>query len=215
MTPTANDEVAARYDRSDSVFIWTEEAMNIQSLYRCCFSILLIAFASISVLGQSDADLEQRVFNLGILRTGRSNNKNDRKGVDAKALLAQVQEDFSKLQVANNELAEASEKREELDLHFAATTLKEIQLRAERLMENLTQSKVKRIEIGQILSDKKQLKNLIMSLDTAVGEFAHNRVFFEASPDDEKLAKKALKDLDQIIGITAQLSRAIETERDP
>ena len=201
--------------------LWTEGAMNIQSLYRCCFSILLIAFASISVLGQSDPDLEQRVFNLGILRTGRSNNKNDRKEVDAKALLdaktllAQVQEDFSKLQVANNELAEASEKSEELDLHFAATTLKEIQLRAERLMENLTQSKVKRIEIGQILSDKKQLKHLIVSLDTAVGEFAHNRVFFEASPDDEKLAKKALKDLDQIIGITAQLRRAIETERDP
>ncbi len=184
--------------------------MNIESVYRCCFSILLIAFASISVFGQSDPDLEQRVFNLGILRTGRSNNKNDRKQVDSKALLAQVQEDFSKLQVANNELAEANEKSQELDLSLAETSLKEIQTRAERLMENLTQSKVRRNETGQIPSEKKQLKEMIVNLDTVVGEFAHNRVFFEASPDDEKLAKKALKDLDLIIRSTAQLLRAIE-----
>ena len=184
--------------------------MNIESVYRCCFSILLIAFASISVFGQSDPDLEQRVFNLGILRTGRSNNKNDRKQVDSKALLAQVQEDFSKLQVANNELAEANEKSQELDLSLAETSLKEIQTRAERLMENLTQSKVRRNETGQIPSEKKQLKEMIVNLDTVVGEFAHNRVFFEASPDDEKLARKALKDLDLIIRSTAQLLRAIE-----
>jgi hypothetical protein len=184
--------------------------MNIESVYRCCFSILLIAFASISVFGQSDPDLEQRVFNLGILRTGRSNNKNDRKQLDSKALLAQVQEDFSKLQVANNELAEANEKSQELDLSLAETSLKEIQTRAERLMENLTQSKVRRNETGQIPSEKKQLKEMIVNLDTVVGEFAHNRVFFEASPDDEKLARKALKDLDLIIRSTAQLLRAIE-----
>ena len=55
-----------------------------------------------------------------------------------------------------------------------------------------------------------QLKDLIVSLDTVVGEFAHNRVFFEASSDDEKLAKKALNDLDQIIQITAKLLKGVQ-----
>jgi hypothetical protein len=184
--------------------------MHLKTRYFLCLSIVLIVFSSIPVLAQSDADLEQRIFNLGILRTGKSTNKSGKKRLDPKLLLAQVQEDFSKLQVANNQLAEANEKPQELDLSFARTILIEMQTRAERLMENLTEAKAKRKEVTQFPGDRKQLKELIVSLDTVVGEFAHNRVFFEASPDDEKLAKKALNDLDQIIQITAKLLTGVE-----
>ena len=83
--------------------------MHLKTTYFLCLSIALIAFSSIPALAQSDADLEQRVFNLGILRTGKSNNKSGKKRVDPKVVLAQVQEDFSKLQMANNQLAEANE----------------------------------------------------------------------------------------------------------
>jgi len=91
-----------------------------------------------------------------------------------------------------------------------ASTLIEMQTRAERLMENLTETKAKRDEVTQFPLDRKQLQDLIVSLDNVVGEFAHNRVFFEASADDEKLAKKALNDLDQIIQITAKLIKGVE-----
>jgi hypothetical protein len=184
--------------------------MHLKTTYFLCLSIALIAFSSIPALAQSDADLEQRVFNLGILRTGKSNNKSGKKRVDPKVLLAQVQDDFSKLQMANNQLAEANEKPQELDLSLAKTTLDEMQTRAERLMENLTEAKANRNEVTQFPNNRKQLKDLIVSLDTVVGEFAHNRVFFEASRDDEKLAKKALSDLDQIIQITAKLVKGVE-----
>lgn len=184
--------------------------MLLKTTYFLCLSIALIAFSSTPALAQSDADLEQRVFNLGILRTGKSNNKSGKKRIDPKVLLAQVQEDFSKLQMANNRLAEANEKSQELDLSLARTTLDEMQTRAERLMENLTEAKANRNEVTQFPNNRKQLKDLIVSLDTVVGEFAHNRVFFEASSDDEKLAKKALNDLDQIIQITAKLLKGVE-----
>ena len=184
--------------------------MHLKTTYFLCLSIALIGFSSTPAAAQSNADLEQRIFNLGILRTGKSNNKSGKKRVDPKVVLAQVQDDFRKLQVANNQLAEANEKIQQLDLSFAKTTLKEMQTCAESLMENLTEVKTKRIEVTQFPSDMKQLKESIVNLDYIVGEFAHNRVFFEASPDDEKLAKKALNDLDQIIQITAKLLKGVE-----
>jgi hypothetical protein len=184
--------------------------MHLKTTCFLCLSIALIPFTSTPALAQADADLERRIFNLGILRTGKSTNKSGKKRVDPKVILAQVQDDFSKLQVANNQLAEANEKLEELDLSFARTTLDEMQTRAERLMENLTEAKAHRNEVTQFPSNRKQLKDLIVSLDTVVGEFAHNRVFFEASPDDEKLAKKALKDLDQMIQIIARLLKGVQ-----
>jgi hypothetical protein len=170
--------------------------------------VILLVSSCYKALGQiDDRDLEKRIFNLGLLRTGKS-PKTKR---DSKALLAEVQEDFTKLQAANNELAEANEKDTALDLDFAEASVKEMRTRAERLMENLTETKLKKYEASSFPTDKNELKISISKLDTVVGEFAHNPVFKEASPDDDKLAKKALKDLDQIIQLTYQILKGIET----
>jgi hypothetical protein len=172
---------------------------------------MLIVSCSYQTFAQvEDPDLEKRIFNLGILRKGKSENRTGPKR-DPKVLLAEVQDDFTKLQLANNELAEANEKSQSLDLQSVEKSAKEIRFRAERLMENLTESKLKTAEVSTFPADQSQLKNLIASLDTVVGEFSHNPVFKEASPDDEKLAKKALKDLDQIIQTTVQLLKGLET----
>lgn len=157
-----------------------------------------------------DSDLDQRIFNLGILRTGKSSSKSGKKRGDPKALLTQVQEDFTKLQVTNNELAEANEKSQPLDIDFVVKTILEIQTRADRLMENLTESKPMKNEAQSIPASREQLKALITKLDNVVGEFAHNPVFKEASQDDEKLAKKALQDLDQIIQLASEISKGAE-----
>ena len=168
--------------------------------------ILLVASCYETFAQVEDRELETRIFNLGLLRTGKS-PKTKR---DPKALLAEVQDDFTKLQVANNELAEANEKNTALDLQFAEASVKEMRTRAERLMENLTETKLKKYEASTFPADKNELKISISQLDIVVGEFAHNPVFKEASSDDDKLAKKALKDLDQIIQLTYQLLKGIE-----
>ena len=185
--------------------------MNTKTVFSLMGLFILFVSTTYQTKAQmDDRDLEKRIFNLGILRTGKSANKNATKR-DPKLVLAEVQDDFTKLQVANNELAEVNEKSQNLDLEFVEKSVKEIRFRAERLMENLTESKSKTKENTADPIDRSKLSLLISSLDSVVAEFAHNKVFKEASSDDEKLAKKALKDLDQIIQLTLQLLKGIET----
>lgn len=160
----------------------------------------------------SDADLENRVFNLGILRAGKSNSKSAKKNVDPKGLLAQVQEDFTAIQVTNNELAEVLERKDPLDLNVVAKSVTEIRMRAVRLMENLTESKMKNREQTQAqnAATPSELKDRLQALDKLIVEFTHNRVFKEESADDAKLAKQALTDLDQIIKVSNGILASIE-----
>ena len=160
----------------------------------------------------NDADLENRVFNLGILRTGKSKSKSARKNVDPKVLFAQVQEDFTAIQVTNNELAEGLEKKDPLDLELVAKSVTEIRTRAVRLMENLTESKVTNREGSQPpnAATSAELKERLVGLDKLIVDFTHNRVFKEESPDDEKLARKALLDLDQIIKMSTDILARVE-----
>lgn len=160
----------------------------------------------------NDADLENRVFNLGILRTGKSKSKSARKNVDPKVLFAQVQEDFTAIQVTNNQLAEGLEKKDPLDLELVAGSVTEIRTRAVRLMENLTESKVRNTQGSQLpnTATSAELKERLLALDKLIVEFTHNRVFKEESPDDEKLAKKALLDLDQIIKMSTDILAGVE-----
>lgn len=176
---------------------------------------LLIIFqvSQVIIYAQSnDADLERRIFNLGILRTGKSNSKTTKKRIDSKVLLAQVQEDFTKLQETNNGLAESIENSGKLDSEVIGKAIAEILFRAKRLQENLTESKPSNPDIkpAEIFSDLSQLKLLLDTLDNTIVEFAHNRVFKEASAEDEQLAVKALSDLDKIVYLSTQISKSLE-----
>lgn len=160
----------------------------------------------------NDADLEQRIFNLGILRTGKSNSKTTKKRIDPKLLLAQVQEDFTKLQETNNALMESIEKSGKIEPEVIAKSITEILFRAKRLQENLTESKPTNPDVkpAEIPTDLTQVKGLLETLDNTIAEFAHNRVFKEASAEDEQLAVKALSDLDKIVYLSAQISKGLQ-----
>jgi hypothetical protein len=169
--------------------------------------------SGVNVFAQGhDADLENRVFNLGILRAGRSNSKSAKENVDPKVLFTQVQEDFTAIHVTNNELAEVLERKDPLDLNVVAKPVTEICMRAARLMENLTESKMKNREQTQAqnAASPTELKDRLQALDKLIVEFTHNRVFKEESAEDEKLAKPALIDLDQIIKVSNGLLAGIE-----
>jgi hypothetical protein len=177
--------------------------------------VAVIVTASPQLFGQAnDRELEQRVFNLGILRTGKSNSKSAKQRADPKILLAQVQEDFTGIQVTNNKLAEATEHESTLDLELVKKAITEIHTRAERLMGNLTESKIKNSEphSTDMASDRAELKESLSMLDKLIVEFAHNRVFKEASADDDKLAAKALGDLEQIIKVSARILKNVDSK---
>lgn len=174
--------------------------------------VLFVSIATCTdVVGQTnDADLENRVFNLGILRKGKSSSKSKTK-TDPKVLFNQVQEDFTAIQVTNNELAEELAKKDPPALGTVEKSVTEIHMRAVRLMENLTESKVKNREQSQTESaGTLELKDRLLDLDKLIVEFTHNRVFKEESADDDKLAKKALTDLDQIIKVSSGILASIK-----
>ena len=183
-------------------------------LVRYALGLLVIFQGSQMIIHaqSNDADLEQRIFNLGILRTGKSNSKTTKKRIDPKVLLAQVQEDFTKLQETNNALAESIEKSGKLKSEVIAKAITEILFHAKRLQENLTESKPSNPDIkpAEILTELTQLKPVLDTLDNTIVEFAHNRVFKEASAEDEQLAVKALSDLDKIVYLSTQISRSLE-----
>jgi hypothetical protein len=93
-----------------------------------------------------------------------------------------------------------------------AKPVTEICMRAARLMENLTESKMKNREQTQAqdAASPTELKDRLQALDKLIVEFTHNRVFKEESAEDEKLAKPALIDLDQIIKVSNGLLAGIE-----
>ena len=175
-------------------------------------SLILLGSSTISVYGQvGDAELEQRIFNLGILRTGKSSSKSKSK-TDPKLLLAQVQKDFTDIQVTNNDLAERLERMTTLDLDVVAKAVTELNQSAIRLMDNLTESKtkIKEPDPATLATTHNTLKEQLAKLDDLIVEFTHNRVFKEASPEDDKLAAKALADLDQVILMSGRILKGIE-----
>lgn len=180
--------------------------------YALCIMLIFQVSQMIVHAQSNEADLEQRIFNLGILRTGKSNSKTTKKRIDPKVRLAQVQEDFNKLQETNNALAESIEKSGKLKVEDTAKAMIEILFRAKRLQENLTESKPTNPDIkpAEIHTDLTQVKGLLDTLDNTIVEFAHNRVFKEASAEDDKLAVKALSDLDKIVYLSTQISKSLE-----
>ena len=157
-----------------------------------------------------ERDLSERSLNLSLLRTGKSSNKSSKKAKssdDPKKVLAQVQEDFTRIQLIDNELVEAV-RTGVADMASIGKSVAEINTRAVRLMEVLTDSKLakKVSDSVELLTDTLKIKESVYILDSLIAEFADNKVFKEASPDDDKLAAQALRSLDQIIKLSEQIS---------
>lgn len=179
------------------------------------FALICVNSVCAASQGETDAsrrnnerDLEERVLNLRLLRADKSNARPNK----AQPSLAQVQEDFTRLQVVDNALAEAADSKGALDLRFVASSTAEIETLAKRLMTNLTESKStgkRKTEIDTPI-EAGRLKDSLADLDKLVIEFTHNPVFKEASPDDAKLGAKALSDLDKIISLSGRTRLSAE-----
>jgi hypothetical protein len=177
--------------------------------------VILSTFAgAIRTLAQGtpaeERDLSERSLNLSLLRTGKASNKSSKKAKssdDPKKVLAQVQEDFTRIQLIVNELVEGV-RTGVADTASIGKSAAEVNTRAVRLMEVLTESRLdkKASDSVELLTDVVKMKESVYTLDSLIAEFANNKVFKEASPDDDKLAAQALRSLDQIIKLSGQIS---------
>ena len=157
---------------------------------------------------ENERDLELRSWNLRILSLQYNKNKH-RARPQPEQQLAQLQKDFSQLQVLNKSLLTAALANPPLDPKFVSKSVAEIKKRAERLDKNLALPEPERAA-EQTETTSSQIKPSVLKLGRLIFSFVDNPFFKEASVVDTQLTSKARRDLEDIIELSGQIQKTSE-----
>lgn len=125
----------------------------------------------------------------------------------------QVSEDFLRIQVLNDELAQAASPGVPLDMKFVAQAASDIRKRSERLKFNLAlpepaeRTKRPKPVVG---TEPEQVRAALETLGPLIAKFAHNPVFKEAKVVNVQMSTQALCDLEEIIELSGQVKKRSE-----
>jgi len=165
----------------------------------------------------TDPEFEQRQRDLRLvdkLMTAHENPKaTTTKRRDPKVVAAELQEDFTQIQVVNNNLAQAASDSAPLNLEFVVKATAELMQHSKRLGENLGHpepekgSKPPQLEP---VTDLEQLKRSLATLDKVITEFVHNPLFTEANTRDAELFVKARRNVTDIIALSEHIKKNTE-----
>jgi len=128
------------------------------------------------------------------------------------SLLPQIQEDFRRLQIVNNEMMQTVFVTKSLDYRLISASTEEIKRRALRLKQNLLLPKISSNEENQKSHEvsSEQLKASLLLLDHSVMSFVTNPLFKLTNVIDPKLAETATVDLESIIKFSDTIRRDVE-----
>ena len=154
-----------------------------------------------------EADITRRSFNLRMLHI-MAKQKGPRKK-NPQLALAQLQEDFVRIQILNKPLGLAALGSGNLDLKFVTKSATEINKRAERLKENLALPIP--VQSGEPIKEYRvenasHLKVPIVDLARLILDFTDNPFFKEAGVLETQQAERARRDLDEIIRISEEIT---------
>ena len=127
--------------------------------------------------------------------------------------LAQIKEDFVRLQVVNNDLAKAVSGGGQLDLKLVAKSASEIKKRAERLKENLALPEPEggeKVPAGLTPADVEQLRTALSRLDGIVLRFANNLHAKGVGRFDAQLSDRLRRDLEAIVSLSERVKKSSE-----
>ena len=162
-----------------------------------------------------DPEFEQRQRDLRLLdktMKAREITKTTKRR-DPKVVTAEIAEDFTRIQVVNNDLGEAVSGSAPLNLEFVVKSTVELVERTKRLGENLGHpepekgSKPPKLEP---VTDVEQLRRALTTLDKMITEFTHNRLFTDASTRDAELFVKVRRDLADITALSEHIKKNAE-----
>ena len=128
------------------------------------------------------------------------------------SLFAQIREDFTRLQLINNEMMQTVFVKRSVDLKLIAATSAEINKRAARLSETLVLPRLDNKAQNEKLTDPGNdsgLQAALLSLDRCIMSFIDNPLFKQPNVVDAQLALKARRDLDLIIRLSKQLKTGL------
>ena len=160
---------------------------------------------------ENERDLDLRSWNLRILSLQYNRNKH-RTPQDPKQALAQLQKDFSQLQVLNRSLLTAALGKTPLEPKFVSQSVGEIRKRAQRLNENLAlpEPAPAADQVAPPAAGAPQLRPAVLKLGRLIFSFVDNPFFKEASVIDAQLTIKARRDLEDIIELSGQIKKSSE-----
>jgi len=147
-------------------------------------------------------DFEQRQRDMRLLNKSMNPKDGEKKSTpkrrDPKVVMAEIAEDFTRIQEVNNELGQAVSKPGPLNLEFVIKSCAELMERSHRFSEDLGRpesdkdGKPPKLEE---LTDVAQFKQALADLDKLITEFAHNPLFTNATTRDAESLVKARRDL--------------------
>ena len=126
--------------------------------------------------------------------------------------VAQIKEDYERIQVVNNELAEAVANHAGVDLKLVVKSTAEIERRAERLLSNLALPELppdlERVKMPA--EGQEQLQPSLLMLGRLVNRFVHSPLFREVNVIDAQVSTRARRDLEGIIALSGRLKKESE-----
>lgn len=128
-------------------------------------------------------------------------------------VLAQIREDYVRLQVVNNDLAQAVVTNNTLDLKLIAQSTAEIKRLAQRLKHNLllpeteTCNEPHKVIVGPEVI---HLRPALAALDIMIMRMVRNPLFRKPKIFDQHFASQVCCDLEAIIELSAQLKKRSE-----
>lgn len=124
-----------------------------------------------------------------------------------------INEDFARIQMVNNALAQALAAGDELDYRLVAQAASEISKRAGRLKNGLALPEAERGEHRrgtEIGAEPSQLKAALRALDASIISFVSNPGFRSVKVLDTQWPAKARRDLEEIIELSGRIKRGCE-----
>lgn len=121
----------------------------------------------------------------------------------------EIKEDFEGIQNNQAEIVKAYTTGEKIDYNQIKTLAEAMNKNAKRLDENLFEPRVevKKKESKEMKEEKtKEVKELIVDLDNAIGDFISSPMFQNLRVVDPEVAGKARHDLEKIAGISELLA---------
>ena len=128
------------------------------------------------------------------------------------SLFAQIREDFTRLQVINNEMMQTVFVKKNIDRKLIVKTTSEINQRASRLSENLVLPRTDDKASVQKPDDTRNALSLearLLALDHCIMSFIANPLFKQPNVVDSQNALKARSDLNLIVRLSEELKTTL------
>ena len=151
-------------------------------------------------------DMSRREYELRNFGTQPNTPKNDRQ---VKALMAQTEEDFTRILTLHNEIARALASKKDLDYHFVSEATAEIKKRATRVQSTLMLHPAPDDAPIKEHSDA-EMKDLLIKLCKEIRSFITNPIIENPNTVDAVQLPRARHDLESVI----QLSTIIKKDAD-